>query len=169
MAYLFVTGGGAGEYVDGTWEPEGGASAVIVQPSEKASCSGRVETAPATTGPTLYRFAEGPHGGITEVVPCKYDVNLTPGDEPNPSTDAERAAWSDEQFDAYCDSLAGNKIGGEPCFVQGDEYPEGGSWKLFLQLEVMEVPVFVNFGDAGVGYAFVSGDGEKGRFLWQCH
>ncbi|WP_422747317.1 hypothetical protein [Micromonospora sp. WMMD1219] len=30
MAYLFLTGGD--EYVDGTWEPEDGENAVIVQP-----------------------------------------------------------------------------------------------------------------------------------------
>jgi hypothetical protein len=165
VAYLFMTGSAEDEYVDGTWEPEGGENAVVVQPSTKAAYGGRVETLPSATGPTLNRFAEGTRGGTTEVVSCEYAVNLMPGEEPYPSSPAERAALSDEQYD----SLSGNKIGGEPCFVQGEEYPEGDSWKLFLQLEMMEVPFFINFGDAGVGYAFVSGDGEEGRFLWQCH
>ncbi len=169
MAYLFMTGGGEGEYVDGTWEPEGGENAVIVQPSTRTAYGAKIEATPSATGPTLYRFARGIHGGTMVPVSCEYAVTLTPGEEPNPSDDAEQTAWSDEQFDAHCDSLAHNKIGCERCFVQGDEYPEGGSWKLFLQLEVMEVPVFVTFGDAGVGYAFVSGNGEKGRFLWPCH
>jgi uncharacterized protein YwqG len=60
------------------------------------------------------------------------------------------------------------KIGGTSIFLQGEEYPEGGDWRLLLQLDSASVPFHVNFGDAGIGYAFISGDGNKGRFLWQC-
>jgi len=31
----------------------------------------------------------------------------------------------------------------------------------------MQVPFEVNFGDAGVGYAFLSEDGTTSKFLWQ--
>jgi hypothetical protein len=29
-------------------------------------------------------------------------------------------------------------------------------------------PIKINFGDAGIGYAFISEDGQVGKFLWQC-
>ena len=37
-----------------------------------------------------------------------------------------------------------------------------------VQLDSGKLPFDVNFGDAGVGYAFLSPDGKEGRFLWQC-
>jgi hypothetical protein len=30
------------------------------------------------------------------------------------------------------------------------------------------VPFYINFGDAGVGYAFLDASGSRARFLWQC-
>ncbi|WP_431902833.1 hypothetical protein [Nonomuraea sp. bgisy101] len=54
----------------------------------------------------------------------------------------------------------------EPEWVQDDEHP-GEGWELVVQL-TEELPFFVNFGDAGAGWAFVSPDGKEGRFLWQC-
>ncbi|WIG60712.1 MAG: hypothetical protein OJF49_003460 [Ktedonobacterales bacterium] len=30
------------------------------------------------------------------------------------------------------------------------------------------MPLALLFGDGGIGYAFISEDGEQGRFLWQC-
>ncbi|AQY20463.1 hypothetical protein T261_05774 [Streptomyces lydicus] len=70
-------------------------------------------------------------------------------------TDAERAPW---QF------LGGPGI--EPQWLQGEEEP-GEGWRLVVQLTDGE-PFFLNFGDAGIGYAFLSPDGKEGRFLWQC-
>jgi uncharacterized protein YwqG len=64
--------------------------------------------------------------------------------------------------------VGGNKVGGTPGFIQGDQFPDGGPWKLLLQLDSDDVPFYVNFGDAGVGYAYISEDGRKGKFLWQC-
>jgi uncharacterized protein YwqG len=64
--------------------------------------------------------------------------------------------------------LAGNKLGGTPGFLQNEDYPGEGEWKLLLQLDSTKVPFYVNFGDAGVGYAFLSADGREARFLWQC-
>ena len=37
-----------------------------------------------------------------------------------------------------------------------------GTW------EPGSVPFSVNFGDAGVGYAFMNADGTEAKFLWQC-
>ncbi|KRV46585.1 hypothetical protein AQ490_11950 [Wenjunlia vitaminophila] len=56
--------------------------------------------------------------------------------------------------------------GVEPDWIQGEEYP-GDDWQLVVQL-TDNLPFYVNFGDCGYGYAFVSPDGRDGRFLWQC-
>jgi hypothetical protein len=36
-----------------------------------------------------------------------------------------------------------------------------------LQLDSTGVPFEVNFGDGGVGYAFLAADGNVGKFAWQ--
>jgi hypothetical protein len=162
MAYLFITGESEGEWVDGTHDPDGGENAVIVQPGG----AGGVETVPDAVGPTLYRLG---YGGRRVAVPCEYAVKLSPGEDAEYVDEDDRIEWSDEDYDAYCDALDGNKIGGTPVFIQSDEFPKGGPWRLLLQLDSMEVPFYVNFGDAGVGYAYISEDGESGKFLWQCY
>lgn len=55
-------------------------------------------------------------------------------------------------------------LGGEPNWIQDDERPAAG-WRLIAQLSDSYGD---NFGDAGIGYVFVSPDGKEGRFLWQC-
>jgi hypothetical protein len=37
-----------------------------------------------------------------------------------------------------------------------------------MQLNANKDIFEVNFGDAGIGYAFLSEDGTRGKFLWQC-
>jgi hypothetical protein len=142
MAYLFMTD--REEFVDGTYEPDGGENAVVIQSDEGAgTLPGQVE------GPTLYRMVEKPGRDRLVAVPCEFAVTLDLGEDVEPE-----------------DGFA-NKIGGTPKFLQNDEYPQGGPW-LLLQLDSASVPFSINFGDAGVGYAFISGDGTIGKFLWQC-
>jgi hypothetical protein len=52
--------------------------------------------------------------------------------------------------------------------MQGDEFPFGGACRLLLQLDSCTVPFSINFGDAGVGYAFLNESGDQAKFLWQC-
>ena len=151
MAYLFMTDGE--DYVDGTWEPEGGENALIIQPN-----GDNVVTKPLTTGPSLYQMEEREGSALLQPVPCEFSVELKLGEEP------ERG-FEDDLDEAALEEV---KIGGTPIFLQGEEYPEGSDWRLLLQLDSATVPFSVNFGDAGVGYAFISGDGRKGKFLWQC-
>jgi uncharacterized protein YwqG len=151
MAYIFITDGD--EYVDGTWEPDGGENAVIVQPG-----GDNVPTQPLATGPTLYQMEEVEGHEWLQPVPCEFTVELESGD------DLERGGEDDRDEEAYREL----KIGGTPIFLQGEEYPEGGTWHLLLQLDSASVPFYVNFGDAGIGYAFISADGRKGKLLWQC-
>jgi len=164
MAYLFITGESEDEWVDGTYDPDGGENAVIMQPGGKNDA----ETVAEAEGPSLYTFVNVRDWG-EGFVPCEYAVELTSGEDPEYVSEDERAEWSDEDYDAYCDALVGNKIGGTPVFIQSDEFPKGGPWRLLLQLDSMTVPFHVNFGDAGVGYAYISEDGESGKFLWQCY
>jgi hypothetical protein len=56
-----------------------------------------------------------------------------------------------------------------PGFLQNEEYPDEYHKKLLMQLESSIVPFWINFGDGGAGYAFISDDGTSAKFLWQCH
>jgi uncharacterized protein YwqG len=153
MAYLFMTDlfpEYGDEHIDGTWEAEGGENAVVLQPGEPPP----VETAALTTGPTLYRMVEGPDPDRLVPEPCEYGVQLTLAEDSVAEED-----W---------DSRFGNKLDGVPGFVQAPEYPLGEDAHLLLQVDSADVPFFVNFGDAGVGYVFVSPDARCGRFVWQC-
>jgi len=151
MAYIFMTDGE--DYVDGTWEPDSGENAVVIQPN-----GDNVATNPLATGQSLYQMKEQEGAELLQPVPCEFFVELKLGDDP------ERGFEDDMDGEAY-DEV---KVGGTPMFLQGEEYPEGGDWRLLLQLDSASVPFYVNFGDAGVGYAFISEDGRKGKFLWQC-
>jgi uncharacterized protein YwqG len=129
IAYLFMTGGE--DYVDGTWESEGGENALIVQP-------GRVPSFITVTDD-----AEGPT--------MSEDLAV----ELMPTSSAELGKGWD------------NRLGGSPTWLQDEEYPPG-DWSFLFQLEGGDEFYEVNFGDAGVGYGFLSADGKEGRFLWQC-
>ena len=149
MAYLFITDP-MDDYVDETWDANSGENAVVLQPGTYH----RASTADAT-GPSLYRMVPGGPAGQMTAQPCEFEAILVPEEE----SDAEEAG----------ESGSGNKVGGKPWFIQGPEYPDdGGTWRLLLQLDSTTVPFYVNFGDAGIGYAFLSDDGERAGFLWQC-
>lgn len=163
MAYLFMTD--EEKYVDGTWEPEGGENAVVVQTAESPENVGQQEV----LGPSLYRMVQKPGADRLTPEPCEFAVVLTRANDPvfQPE-EARLPAEGASDSNAYVEAIAGNKVGGTPMFIQSDEFPEGGPWLLMLQLDSTQVPFSVNFGDAGVGYAFVSEDGTAARFLWQC-
>ncbi len=161
MAYIFMTDGE--DHVDGTWEPDGGENAVILQPG---TTSASVE--PLAEGPTLYRMVKKMFKKRLVPEPCEFVVHGPVSDDPTFAPESERSEWSEEKWEEYANILDGNKIGGTPIFMQGDEFPDSGSWKLLLQLDSTQVPFFVNFGDAGIAYAFLSEDGATGKFLWQC-
>lgn len=133
VAYIFMTD--EEDFVNGTWEPDSGENAVIIQSFSNTSQHNTVKD--SLVGPTLE---------------AEYEVKCSFVQE-NP-----------EGSEEY-----GNKIGGEPDFIQGEEYPDGEGWQLLLQLDSTETPFEINFGDAGIGYAFINKDCTEGKFLWQCH
>jgi uncharacterized protein YwqG len=78
-----------------------------------------------------------------------------------------RVAMNDAEFEEYSKQIEGNKIGGTPFFLQEDALPPSGH--LLMQLDSTKVPFYINFGDCGVGYAFISPDGTMGKFLFQSY
>lgn len=150
MAYIFITDDE--QFVDGTWNPERGENSVIIQPGVPTA-----PTAPPRAGPTLQRSEKDPAGKHHIFRDVEYAVELTSGADPGSFSD-----------DEALDHLEEFKIGGTPAFLQGETYPSGGPWRLLAQIDSADDLFFLNFGDAGVGYAFLSADGAQGRFLWQC-
>jgi uncharacterized protein YwqG len=161
MAYLFMTDGE--EYVDGTWEADGGENAVILQPGQT-----NVKTEPLAEGPTLYRMVKKLFHKLLVPESCEFSVTLKPVEDLDFAEETERAKWDEAAWETYASKLDGNKVGGSPLFIQSTEFPSAGRWRLLLQLDSTKVPFHVNFGDAGVGYLFLSEDGQVAKFLWQC-
>ena len=161
MAYLFMTD--EEEYVDGTWEADGGENAIILQPGTP-----KIPVIEMREGPTLRKYVEVSGYERLQPFDVEYLVEFkTVCDDPY-APEETRSEWNDEQFGKYASSLEGNKISGTPIFLQYDEFPEGESYQLLLQLDSTQVPFDINFGDAGIGYGFINKDGTTGKFLWQC-
>jgi uncharacterized protein YwqG len=138
-------------------------NAVVIQPGMVT-----VPTQAISNGPTLYRMV--PRAGHDRLVaePCEYQVQLAKTIDPELASEDERWQKSDEANHEYHAALGGNKVGGTPGFLQGDEFPGAEFKRLILQLDSTMVPFSVNFGDCGIGFAFLSNDGCTGKFLWQC-
>ena len=146
LAYLFMTD--EEEYVDGTWEPDGGENAIVLQPGDN-----KFKTEAHVTGPTLYDMVAVPGKDRLVAKDFECSVRLIELSETKAQTD---------------ESEFRNKIGGQPDLLQGEEYPSQEKWDLLIQLDSASVPFSINFGDAGVGYGFISEDKKRAKFLWQC-
>jgi len=163
VAYIFMTDDE--EYVDGTWEAYGGENAVIIQ--DGGVCDVNIQ--PLESGLTLQNYVEVQGSDRLQPVDVEYGVNLVKSEDPNFISKGDLFDRPEEYQEKYGSSIEGNKIGGTPGFLQGDEFPnEDQNWKLLLQLESCDQPFTINFGDAGIGYIFVTDDCNEGRFLWQC-
>lgn len=161
MAYIFMTDL-EGQVVP-NWDAEAGENAVICQPGRP--WKGR--TVPATVGPTLYEFIEVPGEVDLHPRPCEFLVDLHRRTDPDFIDEVQRSAMDDASFERYSAEIEGNKVGGTPAFLQEDAKPASGH--LLLQLDSTKVPFYLNFGDCGVGYAFISPDGTVGKFLFQSY
>lgn len=163
MAYLFMTEEEDDSFVDSTYEPDGGENAVILQPG-----TSRTPATNKSEGPTLFKMVQVEGKDRLQKQTCEFAVKLIESDDIEFVSEDERFKMSDEDAEAATGKLDENKIGGSPEFMQGDEFPFEGPCQLLLQLDSCSVPFSINFGDAGVGYAFLNEAGDEARFLWQC-
>ena len=165
MAYLFMTEQTVErEGSFDTYDPDGGENAVIVQPGV---CD--VPVAPLTDGPRLYDqsrpvFFLGPllkavgAGDACDIAkPCEFAVDVELGEDPD---------FIVENGMPKYDGVPWSKIGGNPRFLQHPQIPEGGPWKLLLQLAEEECPFDISFAD-GKAYAFINEQGTYGKLLFQ--
>lgn len=163
MAYLFMTDEEDGEFVDGTYEPDSGENAIVLQPGEYELPYEELEE-----GPTLYRMVEREgHDRLLREL-CEFSVDLAQVDDVIFRSEEDRWELAEDHPDRSRWTFSESKLGGSPAFMQGDEIPFTGDWQFLLQLDSGSTPFYVNFGDVGVGYAFMNGDGTEAKFLWQC-
>jgi hypothetical protein len=159
VAYLFMTD--AETFVNGTWLPDGGENAVILQPGVWSGPS-----APLTQGPTLCERVTDETSSGTKEVAREYEVELELGEDPDVLEEDEFAESG--KYSQYLEEyLEESKIGGTPAFLENPEYPDSGRWRLLAQINSTVVPCGINFGDGGIGYVFLSEDGRVATFLWQ--
>ena len=165
-AYLFMSyfGYDLDNFIDGTWAPDMGENCLLLQPGNICY----VETEEHLEGPPLCAVSDRLE--LLETEPCEFRVELTQHHDPEFIEEPQLFEMSEEDSARYYEATIGNKIGGTPKFEQGDEFPGERShdWLLVLQLDMEEVPFYIDLGDVGKGYAFVKRDGTEGRFLWQC-
>lgn len=168
IAYLFMS---ADEpYVDETWKPDGGENALIIQPGGKSS----VSVIEMSTGPTLQALNGTGEADRIHPEEINWAVDLIYAEDPNsPDGDALSelsVVERDTREDAYSEEISGNKIGGTPYRIQGGDFPsKEDPWLLLLQLDSTNTPFYINFGDAGTGYAFIKKDMSEGFFEWECY
>jgi uncharacterized protein YwqG len=155
VAYLFMTD--PDDCTD-TFEPDGGENAVLILRRESLTTSLAAGDAPPIV---CYNSTLVPE-------PCVFSAKLTLFDDPQFISEKTLFDMPETKAEEYRSDLEGNKIGGTPGFLQGDELPIPAPWHLLLQLDAPTLPFHINFGDAGIGYAFINGDGSEGKFLWQC-
>jgi hypothetical protein len=157
MAYIFMTGGGFDNAAMETWDPAEGETAVIVQRG--------TGIAAATPYPDTLRRWNDESGGRREVA-AEYAVDETAVDEPPYMSQTETDALSEPDRQRLVEPWRGNKIGGSPYWVQGEQLPYQ-PWRLLLQLEDGTYPFALNLG-TGVGYVFLDAECDEGQLLWQC-
>jgi hypothetical protein len=159
MAYVFMTDAGFDDRASETWDPTFGETAVIVQ-------SGRPENAVVGLYPKLLTRSDWStdHRNLVE---CEYNVTEQAHQEPDyVNQDTFYDEWTEAQQVDYEEAVKGNKIGGNPSWVQAEQFPFE-PWRLLLQLEDGSYPFDFNLG-TGIGYVFLNHACTEGALLWQC-
>jgi len=166
VVYLFMTD--EEDYVDGTWEPNGGENAAIIQPSENVETP-LAEVVEARTGPTIQRYTKSLFSNKLKPKNVELSVTLVDIDEPATTLASQQPNAKNQQTEGDREDIQGNKIGGHPAYIQSEELPDDEeTWQMLVQLDSTSVPFHLNFGDGGVSYVFVDEKFTKARLLWQC-
>src|SRR5437899_9589820 len=63
---------------------------------------------------------------------------------PNPPRNKERPFLPRLKDGSILARPGENKVGGNPAFLQGPQYPENSNWRLLLQMDSANVPFYVN-------------------------
>jgi uncharacterized protein YwqG len=164
MAYIFMTDD-SDEYVDGTWEADGGENAVILQPGKNTG----IKTDKIKVGPTLQNYVKKDGFEMLQPVDVEFHLVLNAGIDSNLVRWDQLEDLSEAEKEEFYLMKEGSKIGGTPGFIQSEEFPdEKTDWLLLLQLDSCDLRYTVNFGDAGISYTFINKQATKAKFLWQC-
>ena len=151
MAYVFLSDNGLDGTVEASWESQAGENAVILQPGPFDAL---VPVSAQAQGPTLL---------VRRETASLLDRLLG----------RKRITFESSEFCVRLietdDPERGTCIGGEPAWLQADETPADGPWRFLMQIDSLCPDWFLNLGDAGMAYVFLSPDGLRARMLWQSH
>ena len=163
MAYVFMTDD-YDNYIDFTWEPDGGENAVILQPGG----SSIVETKEIVDGPSLTKSVKIPGEKYLRQKPCEFAVELIEEDDIEFVSIDSLGDISDEEYDEFYDrdTPYQTKIGGSPFFMKDEEFPFEVPTALLMQLDENAAPFTLNFA-GGIGMVFLSKDGDCAKMLLQ--
>jgi hypothetical protein len=160
LAYLFLPAS------DPLWATPGyhaAGNVVLIQPG----ASPDLPAAPLTEGPSVCRVARGKRRWLLLreriAVPSEFAVSLTKRQDPEIDWEA------DDPLAGIGHDLEECKIGGEPVWIQDEDWPYEDSRHLLLQLVWDKYPFHLALGDAGTLWAFLSRDGSQGTIRWQCY
>jgi len=137
LAYLFMTGAGFDPQAMETWNPNEGETAVVLQCGSKPV----VHHPPYPDVLQCWQEVDGRRVPVA----CEYAVEETPVDEPEYMAQEQTDQLTDSAREERVELWSGNKIGGSPYWIQGEElpYPDG---HLLLQLEDGTYPFNLNLG-----------------------
>ena len=165
IAYLFITEDTettAGQLA--TWDPNSGENAIVIQ---ELSAGRRLAI---VDGPRLKETYW--KGAVRMERPLELAATVCIEPVPAELSDEERYhLMMDRRVEIEYYNALGQKIGGTPDWIQGDEAPEG--WRLLLQMhdypwvDGESLQTSWNFG-TGSCYAFISPDCLEGILIWQC-
>lgn len=151
------------------------AFAVVIQTAENVHTSGdEIEFVKEATGPTIYELDEE-----HEAVYKEYRVVLEPKENEDSIPLEERYTINDLDYDTGFHftrpEIAGNKIGGQPIYIEGLDIPPeqftSNEWLLLLQLAPKKgywdnlqpnfYPFHMELGEFGILTVFISKDYTK--------
>jgi len=165
IAYLFFAGESEPLYNEAT--------AIVIQSEESVYTNGapEIEFVSEATGPTLYELDED-----RQAIYKEHRVVLNPIENEDSVPLEERYAMNDLDCDTGFEfarqELAGNKIGGQPLYIEGLSTPpeqfNSGEWLLLLQLAPTQgywnnlppnfYPFPMELGEFGILTIFISFD-----------
>ena len=114
-------------------------------------------------GRPSFATAQAVPGEWGERIACEYSALLEPG--VGPRHDFQRMGHGCTKR-ARPQNKRTTRLAEPPGFLQAAR-DTGSGWRFLLQVDSTTVPFELNFGDGGIGYAFLSPDGGRGKFMWQ--